>query len=525
MIRHPLIALGVGILLSSCAPTHPADVRAIDSLRARAETLVEAQSLMGYNNWAYGTPSNQDSLYHAYAGLFTRENIALTRRAEEEEADSVQKRRLQYFLRYLTLEFLSQEVAPLSDSIATAEARSVVTLAGEEIPYRQIAVLMANEPRQMRRAALYTAADSVLDALNPARRQLWGTYYRLARELGYPSYSAMISELKGIPLDEMRTMALFFLSSTDSLYRALLPGLIRRTAGLDTADFYRYDTPLLFRVHQFDPYYPKSELLPTAERMYRRLGFDLASMTNLTIDTAARAEKNPRAACFAIQVPGDIRVTLKPAGGFDDFAALFHELGHAQHYANTTEHALEFRTLGEYTVTETYAFLSEYLPLNQAWLRASSRMSVNTLKDFVRIQTFNRLYIVRRYCAKLLYELELHAGLPDPGNRYASLLASAAGYQRHPSDATRYLVDVDEHFYTATYLRGWFLEAQLNKWLSTTYGPNWYEHPGAGAFLQSLWAKGDRLTGDELSVITGCNAIRPDELISEIRDMLRFSSR
>ena len=49
-------------------------------------------------------------------------------------------------------------------------------------------------------------------------------------------------------------------------------------------------------------------------------------------------------------------------GGREDYAALFHEGGHAEHYANVdAELPFEFRHLGDNSVTESYAFLLEHL--------------------------------------------------------------------------------------------------------------------------------------------------------------------
>ena len=86
-LRIAILACAAAVLLASCAPRHPKDVEQIDNLRAEAEALVKAQSLMGYESWALGKPSNQDSLYKLHASLFTKENIALARRTEDEEPD------------------------------------------------------------------------------------------------------------------------------------------------------------------------------------------------------------------------------------------------------------------------------------------------------------------------------------------------------------------------------------------------------------------------------------------------------
>ena len=525
MKQNLLACVVAAMVLTGCAPRHPGDLRVIDSLRVEIEGLLHEQSLMEYNGWAYGSPSNQDSLYRAHQGLFSRDNLDLVTRAWKEEPDSVQRQRLAYLLRHLTLGILAKGAAPLTDRASTYEGQASVSFEGKRIPYRQLASMLANEREANRRLRLYSAADAVLDSLSSLARQVNSSYYRLASDLGYPSYSKMVEELKGFSLQEASFLAESALAATDSLYFAILPQILSHYTDLDTSRFYRYDTGMLFRNPVFDPYFPKANLVPSAQETYRSLGLDLSAQNNLRIDTTERPGKSPRAACFAIDVPDDIRISIKPNGGFDDYAALFHELGHAEHYANTAEHAMEFKYLGVPTVTETYAFLSEYLCCNPSWLRSRSSMPVFALKDYVRFQAFYRLYYVRRYCAKVLYEQQLHAGAAGAEKIYAGLLSRALGTKPVPADEKRFLVDVDPHYYSVEYLRAWFLEAQLNQWLSRTYGSNWFESPPAGAFLRSLWAKGDRLTADALLAAIGERNISTGAWIATINDMLRFSSR
>jgi len=91
------------LLLASCAGDNAADSRHVDEIRAEVEQLVQEQARMGYATWVFGTPSNQDSLYGSTRPLFTRENLDLIRRVEGAEPDALQKRRLRWLLRYLTL--------------------------------------------------------------------------------------------------------------------------------------------------------------------------------------------------------------------------------------------------------------------------------------------------------------------------------------------------------------------------------------------------------------------------------------
>ena len=294
---------------------------------------------------------------------------------------------------------------------------------------------------------------------------------------------------------------------------------------LKPSHFYRYDTAPLFRNERFDRYFTADSMLPTLYETYSKMGIDIKAMSNLKIDSEVRDTKNPRAVCYPIEVPGDVRLSIKPIGGFDDYSALFHEVGHGLHYASTKENAFEFKYLGEPTVTENFAFLSEYLLSNQAWLRLHTKMPVNVQKDFLRFQAFYRLYFIRRYSAKFLYEMQLHDGAPNPGILYSTLQSKAIGCQQIPSDRERYLVDVDPLFYSASYLRAWFLEAQLNARLTRDFGVNWFENPSAGVYLRSLWADGDRYNGNEFVGMIGYDAIRPDVLMSELKMMILFSTK
>ena len=524
-LRIAILACAASILLASCAPRHPKDVEQVDSLRAEAETLVKAQALMGFESWAFGTPSNQDSLYRQHEILFTVENIAIARRAENEEPDAVQKKRFTYFRRYLTSEFIARHTAPLTDSVSNLEATATVMVNGTAVPYRQVAGLISNERAQSKREILYRAADLVLDTLNAVLAHTEEESVHLSGKLGYKSYTAMVEDLRGYSITGLQPLAEEVLASTDSLYKGLLKEMLASELGLLPGSFHRFDVGPLFRNPKFDRYFPSSSMMDVVASTYEGLGIDLRAEQNLRVDAENRSGKNPRAVCFPISVPDDVRLSIKPIGGVDDYAALFHEMGHAQHYANTKEHAFEFKYTGEPTVTESFAFLSEYLLANQAWLRLNSKMPTPALKEYARMAAFQRLYMVRRYCAKILYELQLHAGTNNAPTVYAQLQARASGYISVPSDEKRYLIDVDPLFYTASYVRAWFLEAQLNAKLTHDFGTNWFENPAAGITVRSLWQNGDRLNGEELATSLGLGSIGPDAWSKEMKSLVLFSTR
>jgi hypothetical protein len=127
------------------------------------------------------------------------------------------------------------------------------------------------------------------------------------------------------------------------------------------------------------------------------------------------------------------------------------------------------------------------------------------------------LYFVRRYCAKLLYEIEFHQA-DDPTtmrDRYVELQADALKITPAAED---YLWDMDGRFYVHAYLRAWALEAQLSSFLREKFGRDWYAQRSAGSLLRELWSEGQRMNADELlREVTGAS-IEMESVAEKVRD-------
>ena len=192
------------------------------------------------------------------------------------------------------------------------------------------------------------------------------------------------------------------------------------------------------------------------------LGIDLEAQSNVMLDTETRPTKSPRAFCSTPRVPAEVYLVMPPIGGREDYAALFHEAGHAEHYGCTdADLAFEFRHLGDNSVTESFAFLLEGLTASPAWLeRVLGSTDAEAAIEHARA---SRLVFLRRYSAKIAYEVELHgpdADLEAMPERYASLLGERIGVE-WPRET--WLSDVDPGFYVACYLRAWALEVDWRR--------------------------------------------------------------
>jgi hypothetical protein len=383
-----------------------------------------------------------------------------------------------------------------AEEIAGLEASLTATVDGERIGFRLLRPSIANEQDRARRERLDAARVALTEEhLNERHVRIAEARRTATIELGSPTYRDLYRGF-GFPLDELGEQCERFLADTEDMYVRALDALFRRRVGIPLDEAKRWDVPRLFRASEWDSGFPADAMLPALEGTLAGLGIDLRAQENVHLDIESRPTKSPRAFCAPIEVPGRVMLVIQPIGGPDDWHALFHEAGHTEHYAHTSaDLPVEARRLGDNAVTEGWAMLLELLVNESAWLER--RLDFARPADFAAEASAGQLYFVRRYAAKFLYELELHADgeLESMRSRYVDRMHDALKIELADAD---FLADVDSGFYSSSYLRAWAFESLLRSFLRQEFGSAWFTRSEAGSLLQELWAEGQKPTADEL---------------------------
>ena len=435
-----------------------------------------------------------EPIYERYGWLFERaavERIGEARRAAPAEEGT----RLRYLHQFALDGHLGDATRELESRIAALEASLEVRAVGQSMPYRTAAVVQANEPDPDRRAEIEAARNEVLAAeLNPLHREALERSHAGCAELGWPSYLDAYSDVRAIDLRALADSLGEFSRATEADYAPVVDPELERTLGFRLADSRRSDLARYFRAAHLDSMFPNDRMVGALRETLAGLGIDLESQSNVTLDTEPRPTKSPRAFCSTARVPAEVYLVMPPIGGREDYAALFHEAGHTEHYACTDpDLAFEYRHLGDNSVTESFAFLLEGLTANRTWLE--SRLGIDAAGPAVEHARAARLVMLRRYSAKLAYEVDLHGPETDleaMPERYAALLE---GGTRIPWPRDTWLSDVDSGFYAACYLRAWAIEVEWRAELESRFGERWFESPQSGEWLRGIWANGQRLDG------------------------------
>jgi hypothetical protein len=480
----------------------------LDTYAAQAEEFVGAMDREYYLHFAgHKAEFEIEPIYERHASLFGRDVVDELRERLARAAPGDERRRARYLLELAVGGLLGNETKEEETALAEQEAALEIEVGGERMPYRQSAVAQANEPDAERRAEIERARLEPLERdLNPLHRRALERSHELARELGWAGYREMYAELKQIDLAALEQQTSAFLRNTAGRYRDSVEPHLRAQIGFGFEALRRSDLPYFFRAQGFDDLFPSERIVEALERTLGGLGIDLRAQPNVRLDLDQRPRKSPRAFCAPVSVPGEVYLVIARHGGRDDYAALFHEAGHTEHYANVEASLpFEFRHLGDNSVTEGFAFLFEHLTEDPAWLRAllgtGEADQIAAYGAFTRAAKF---VFLRRYAAKLSYELELHGGarpLTEMPALYSRLLGDAVGVEW---PATTYLADVDAGYYAANYLRAWAFETHLRGVLVERFGPDWFQSAEAGELLRTLWREGQRLDADELlAQVTG----------------------
>src|SRR5918994_6122783 len=493
-----------------------------DAVRGIKESTYEIQTESRLAYSGIKQEQNITAVLEKYAWLYNLDTLRHIEEAYREESDPENEERVRRVYYHLLGGYIEQQIAPLEDTLVSFEAGATVEVDGESIPYHNLPVLIASEHDFERRNRLREASLGVVEETNPERLEILRTVLStLSDEFGHDSYTDYNAEKKRIDYGLLRSRMEGFLSETEEIYMVLMDRWVEETTGRRLGEIGSHHFSYISRVPQYDEYFRKDKLLEAYERTLLGMGFDTASQDNIHIDTEERATKNPRARCYAPDPPEEVHLLIKPVGGLEDYMAFFHEAGHAQHFGNE-DRALDYVERAVSTsnaLTEIYSFLLEHLTQNRAWLTGVVGLPEETAGEVAYYAGLTELFFVRRYAAKLAYELDFFGDpLAEGRNQrlYTTTLSAATHFVYAPQN---YLNDMDPGYYSADYLRAWITEAMLRRHLEDTYGEDWFARSEAGAVLRDLWGTREKEENEDVARMIGCKPFDTSYLVEQFLDL------
>jgi len=499
----------------------------IERLRKDGEAFTQELSLEFYQSLSGLKPDAQiQQLYEKYRAIFTEESLEVAREMFLGSAEGTDDRRSAAILLDWQVESQSsRQLAPLDEREIAWEGEAVLRLPdGREIPYQRAAIETANSTDRAERAMIETARVALVRSeLAPLKRERFQRERDITEAVGIANgYNATWELLSGISLNALRDECLAFLRDTDAMWREVASSVVKRVLGMELRETTRADALALFRAREFDEFFPARDMEATIRSQVDEMGIDSAAGGRIIFDTSEREGKRSRAFCSPVKVPDEVYLVLRPHGGQTDWNTFLHEYGHAVHFAYMRHDLpMEFRFMGDNSVTEGFAMLFDHLMQDAGWLHCYTGLQKKTSPAFLRSAGFEELHFLRRYCAKFVYETHLYGGDPSWDalqDLYVDLLTSATGFQYSTADA---FVDVDPRYYSSRYLRAWQHQALVTETLVERYDADWWRNPRCGPWVvENLFADAQREMAHEQALRVTGKALSFAPLVRSIERML-----
>jgi hypothetical protein len=442
-------------------------------------------------------------IYRRHAAVTGRESLEFLReRFRQTDPASEDHRQCRILLEWLAELQSSRDLAALEEREIAWEGSAIIHVDGvRPLEFQRAAIEMATTRDRRERLAVEKARNAAIETgLAPIRRERFERERVIIEALGLADgYNATFEVLSGVNLTALAGQCTRFLDDTQALWDDTFPRFVRKGLNIAPRDATRGDAIALFHGHEFDEQFPQSTMEWEIRRQVREMGIDPIAGGRVLYDTEDRPGKRSRAFCASTRIPEEVYLVLRPHGGQSDWSTFLHELGHALHFAYMdSQLPFEYRWLGDNSVTEGYAMLFDHLMQDAGWLKRYTPLNGAKLDAFIRASAFYELHMLRRYAAKLLYEIDLHSGrfsneqLPD---LYVERLTKATSFRYSGAEA---FVDVDPRFYATRYLRAWQLQALITETLRERFDGDWWRNPRAGPWIVGeLFALGQQETATE----------------------------
>ena len=291
---------------------------------------------------------------------------------------------------------------------AELEATLKAPVDGEEIPFRMLRPTIANSADRDRRERIERVRNELTEEhLNPILLAAHQETHEATRALGASSYRELYDKFN-YRLDDLAAQCRAFLDSTEALYEDAADRMLRANVGVGLAEAQRWDVARVFRATSWDSSFPGDRMLPGArgdalgarhrparagEHPPRRRGAPAQDAARVLLaDRGARqgdarhpADRRPRRLARALPRSRPRR-------------ALREHARRAEGRGAPPRRQRRHRGLGD------AAGAPDERP---GVARAPARLPA-ARAEFASEGAAQLLFFVRRYCAKLLYELEFH---------------------------------------------------------------------------------------------------------------------
>jgi hypothetical protein len=511
-------------------PQDPAQGAA--ELSEEAHALLRAEGERLWKRWTTGAGPLPASARAEQPRLAQRDSVELVSAAAA-KASGQDAAALRLLSQQLATLALSREAGAEIEALERARAQLAFAAPGDVRPERgerDLDRLLSEESSAQKRAVIALAEAKAAQPLGPLVLARDAAVEKAIAALHLGSWAVLQESAHGVAPATLAALAERTLAATEAAAAKAVAETSVRNLGTTADRLRRADLARLVRSVLADPQFPPGRAWPSARDVFTQAGAE--PPPTLKVNAEPSPSKGARPLALLVDPPADVRLSLRPTGGFEEQRATFHEGARALGGALTRAPRWELAQLGDGSAAEGVALLFEELTGDPGWLREATQLRGEPLDDLVHTQAARRLLGVRRAAALVIFEVKRREGpqsVEAQAALYRGLLQRATFAVLSDEDAGRWALEAETWLRAAASLQGALLAAQLERLLrgqdpTAVARPAWWKAAGTGALLRKLWEGGRSLTAAEAARALGLQELDPAALAAVAEERMSYSA-
>ncbi|HZR08191.1 MAG TPA: hypothetical protein VFA79_06390 [Myxococcales bacterium] len=524
-----MLALGCGHASTAplgrrAQPNPPPSRSGGDAARQISEethSLLRAEAELLWTRWTTGEGPLPASALAAHPRL-TQGDLIETVSAAAARSSGDDARAFSLLAQQLATLAISREAGKEIEALERARAQLAFAAPGEAratLGERDLDHLLRDEPGAGKRAAIALSEAKAAQPLAPLAIARDAAIDESIVALGLGSWTAVEERAHGMPVAELERLADATLVATEQVGARAVASAAVSNLGIPGDRVRRGDLPRLARTSFADPQFTAGKAWPNVRDALAQAG--VAPPASLRLDAEPSPSKGARPFALLVDPPDDVRLSLRPTGGFEEQRATLHEGARASGGALTSVSRWELAQLGDGSAAEAVALLFEALAGTPEWLRGATELRGEPLDDLVHTEATRRMLSARRAAAMVLFEIRRRQGprtAEAQATLYRGLVQRALFCVLSDEDAGRWALEADAFARTASPLLGSILAAQLER----TFGPAWWKSNQPS--IKQILSGGRSLTALEAASAAGLQRLDPAALAAVADERLRYSA-